>query len=371
MTNRLIQSAGVAAIAMLGLVPVPGRTAAYLVRDIGDLGGGVCIPMAMNGVGHIAAISLNASGSVQYLLYDPATLRRAVLPWTSNGSLWYVTSTAMGLSEFGHVVSGFQPSPSYTTVHAFEWTPKGANALVGLPSELATLRGYDWNYMSWATGVNSTGTAAGWSTATPGTSGVPRAVTWSASATLPNVLPVLNTSLPSVATSISDSGTVVGYSTYATGLTVAMQWNAQGQGRNLGVLAGGSWSRAHAVDPTTGGTIVGIAEAANGRNHAFMVSASGPMVDLGVLPGLNPKYADSNALAVRTAQGAVGQASTASGALVAVLFKGDLVTDLNTVLVRAPAGLQLDYAIGIDATGRILAHGTNAQRQDRCFLLSP
>jgi probable HAF family extracellular repeat protein len=360
------------ALAVLAtFVPLPVQSATlYTAVDIGDLGGGVCDPYVMNGAGHIAGLSFNAAGQGQYFVYDAVTGKKVVLPLARGAATGIGSGLVMGMSEYGHVVAAFQPSTSYTTWHGFRWTPTGANALTGNVAELPTLNGFDWTRNSFAVGVNSTGNVVGWSAATAGGAGVPRAVVWRVGVALPTPMQVLSTAQPSEAVGISDNGRIVGYSTNTLGLPRAMLWSLEGTWIDLGVLRGGTWAMANAIDPT-GTLIVGTSGAPNGRAHAFSSTGPGTMTDLGVLAGTPAAIADSIALAVRAGQGVVGQATAPSGALVAALFDARGVTDLNTVIGRAPSGLNLDYAIGIDASGRILAHGSSTAGRDRCILLKP
>jgi probable HAF family extracellular repeat protein len=91
----------------------------------------------------------------------------------------------------------------------------------------------------------------------------------------------------------------------------------------------------------------------------------GPLFNLGSLGGRN-----GVANALNNSNQVVGWSQIASGAQHAFLYANGAMQDLN-VLIPPASGITLASAIGIDASGRIVAYGTDSSGQTQEFLLTP
>lgn len=87
---------------------------------------------------------------------------------------------------------------------------------------------------------------------------------------------------------INDARQVVGTVQYGA-TTHAFLWSRETGMKDLGVLPGGTTSRATAINAA--GQIAGVSSVATGANHAFRWSAETGMVDLGVSPGCYSLFA--------------------------------------------------------------------------------
>ena len=195
---------------------------------------------------------------------------------------------------------------------------------------------------------------------------------------------------------VNDAGAVAGGNGHAFILV-------NGQMRDLGTLAGGSWSAAYAINAggstagygdiggafqafmwspgsgitalgTLGGTnsyatsindagqVAGHAALASGYEHAFMWSG-GVMTDLGTLGG------NSFAYGLNQAGDVVGYSSLDNGVSHAFLERNGLLVDLNWLL-GAGSGWELMAAYGINDAGQIVGTGM-FQGQERVFRLDP
>ncbi|WP_254053994.1 PEP-CTERM sorting domain-containing protein [Singulisphaera sp. GP187] len=96
-----------------------------------------------------------------------------------------------------------------------------------------------------------------------------------------------------------------------------------------------------------------------------ITSGTSRFVDLGSLGGKN---GTGNAL--NNAGQVVGWSEIANGAHHAFLYDKGIMEDLNT-LIPPTAGLNLESAIGIDASGRIVAFGTDRSGATHEYFLTP
>ena len=92
------------------------------------------------------------------------------------------------------------------------------------------------------------------------------------------------------ATSVNDSGQVVGYSKTSSGNTHAFSWTPAGGLIDLGTF-GGAESRAVAVN--NAGQVVGWAETSSGARHAFAWTPAGGMVDMNTIGGESSPAAEN------------------------------------------------------------------------------
>ncbi len=167
----------------------------------------------------------------------------------------------------------------------------------------------------------------------------------------------------SAAYGINDFGTVVGAAD--TGNTHTPDPHAfiyNGAMTDLGTL-GGSSSWASAINDE--GRVVGSSLiAGDSVSHAFFYAPGQPLVDLGDIGG-EGSYAEAiNGFNVIT-----GFSQDASGAFVAWVDSGGVMSDLNT-LVDAPAGWFLSMGTGVDDAGDIGGIGL-LNGVDEGFILTP
>jgi probable HAF family extracellular repeat protein len=185
-----------------------------------------------------------------------------------------ISNNAAGINDAG-VVVGTSPVPcagctqKQTPKHGFRW-------LNGTLTDLGTLGGKS----SRANAINNNGVVVGAANTAAGA--------WHATVWLPNGA---RTDLGTIggpgseAMAINDRGYIVGESDLPTGgfvRSVAVVWK-DGKATNLGVLPGGDWSVAQAVD-STGSVIVGQGSTSTGNIHAIKWTG-GKLIDLGTLGG--------------------------------------------------------------------------------------
>jgi probable HAF family extracellular repeat protein len=212
------------------------------------------------------------------------------------------------------------------------------------------------------------------------------------------------------AMAINNDGAVAGYVTAENGLPVAVLWTND-EPRELGSLGGGS---SQALDVNGEDQVVGYSSVNDRSGIVPFIFENGEMRELSLpdglqgyaseindsglilgtalevgddvklvavawenetvrlLPGLEPD-ADTIATAVNEAGQIVGSAATDDGGhegLVAVLWDGDEVIDLNTQ-IPAGAGFTLISATGINEAGQILADATASDGSRHGVLLTP
>lgn len=222
----------------------------------------------------------------------------------------------------------------------------------------------------------------------------------------------------SKATGINDQGTVVGYSGInTTGTTHAFVYTQSGGIKDLGTL-GGQNSRATSVNAN--GDILGFADTASGDRHSFFYS-NGVMTDLDTKLGLgqsddpsgyilktsvhNATFGNNGAIVgelFRTLtdpstglildsysrgfvynngvlsdvndiaaidMNAQGTILTEGYFLSSTVIQNGVQANINTLTGRPDIDLQ--YGIGLNASGQILATGVDSNNQQITVLLSP
>lgn len=185
----------------------------------------------------------------------------------------------------------------------------------------------------------------------------------------------------STANSINASGQVVGVSqsTYqqTNGFSVlrATLWS-DGTITDLGTLGGNLYSISEASSINNSGQIVGYSATSNGRSHAALWS-NGTITDLGTLGGVSSWAKSINAL------GQIVGSSTINGDGSqnyyndnrATLWNGTDITDLNSFLSPTDVadGWVLNDARGINDSGSIVGSASNSILgiQSQAFLLTP
>jgi len=135
--------------------------------------------------------------------------------------------------------------------------------------------------------------------------GVPnRGFLWGSSAGMTPVR-TLPGGLSSDAVGINDLGEIAGSSDYGNVNTShAVLWNRAGVAEDLGILAGGSWSAASAINVFE--TVVGNGNCSGPNSHAFVWSAKNGIRDLNALIPANSGWELQNALAINVAGQIIG-----------------------------------------------------------------
>jgi probable HAF family extracellular repeat protein len=316
----------------------------------------------MKAIGLLLAFFITLHASPSYLASDLGTL----------GS-----SSAVGfkINDSGTVVGWAE------TIYGY---PQAFQSPAGGPLQtLGSLSASD----SYAMGINSAGVIAG----TAYVSGQPHGVIWNGSTTTDLGAGVY-------ATGINDPSVVVGGNGHAFVMT-------NGVYQDLGVLTGGDWSSAYAINNS--GMVVGYSSLASGNFGAFFWTPQNGMQQLGTFGGL-----DSYATGLNSSDEVIGYASLSSGYEHAFSAQGTVMTDLGTLggssfaygindsgeivgyswpvnggnphaflylngimidlnsLIPSGSGWQLLEAYGINATGQIVGEGL-LNGQSHAFLLDP
>jgi len=292
------------------------------------------------------AFAINSAGTVAGYSSTGPTSPAAIFSASSTTSIGTLggNANAYSINRFGQIVGASVVVGGVRRAFLYSG---------GQMRDLGTLGG---DLYSWATGINSSGQIVGVSY---GTSAAGHAFIYSGGAM--HALGTLGGSM-SQAMGINDSGTVVGDSTVAGDRNAHAFAHSNGHMQDLGTL-GGSSSYARAINSS--GTIVGQSlVSGNSRFHAFAYSA-GHMRDLGVLSG----FASSVATGVNDNGDIVGICTTADGFTThAFLYRNGKMIDLNT-LVPANAGWKLNTAEAINNAGQIVGAATDANRNQRAFML--
>ena len=207
-----------------------------------------------------------------------------------------------------------------------------------------------------------------------GDDGVTRAVLWRTGAISPLSLGVLPTYLSSYTTAMNNTDQVVGLCANNPSDTSHMQafsWTSQLGMQGLGFLPGGSLSIAYGVN--TGGQITGRADS-NGHSFAFLWAEGHGMQSLGTVVG----DTDSEAFGINDPGQIVGDSfglhhdgPGSQYTYHAVLWtQAEGMLDLNN-LIDPASGWILQYALGINNRGQIIARGYQPGGQSTGVLLTP
>jgi probable HAF family extracellular repeat protein len=162
----------------------------------------------------------------------------------------------------------------------------------------------------------------------------------------------------SAAYAVNAAGSAAGYGDIGGGFQ-AFMWSSGSGITALGTLGG---TNSYATSINDAGLVAGHAALASGYEHAFMWSG-GVMNDLGTLGG------NSFAYDINQAGDVVGYSYLDNGVSHAFLERNGLLIDLNSLL-GAGSGWELIAAYGINDSGQIVGTGM-FQGQERVFRLDP
>lgn len=236
------------------------------IQDLGTLGGDNSTAFGMNASDEVVG-QANASAGAP----DQAFLWTQSAGMIDLGNLGGASSVANAINASGQVAGQSDLASGFT--HAFLWSQSG-----GL-KDLGTLPG---GQQSGANAINTAGEIAGWANV----GSVDHAITWSQSSGLADL--GIAASCGATAFGISDSSVVVGWYNNSTGCTFTphgFSWTHAGGAKDLGVLSGGAYSFAYAINSL--GQIVGTGEAASLSPVGLLWTADGTLYDLNTL--ISPK----------------------------------------------------------------------------------
>lgn len=306
----------------------------YTVTDLGVLGENISYANAINDSGQVVGSSYINQTTAAY----HAFLWTAASGLKDLGTLGGQNSYAYGINNAGEVVGCADVSPSdLVPGHAFLWTESGGM------QDLGSL-----GNGSCAFSINNAGQVVGYSTVN--TNNDQHAFLWSAATGMQDLgVPV---SSQTVATSINDSGMVVG--TYYTTLgTHAYLWTQTGGVQDLGNLgipnaSGGSINAL--------GEIVGRSEVPPGRSDlyaGFFWTSTSRMRRM-----TSPYFGeDATASAISSTGEVVGFALNSQiEQRATVWLTPSKVHDLNHLTVNSP--LTLEMANGVNSQGQIVGVGS-------------
>ncbi|MDH2427065.1 hypothetical protein [Sphaerisporangium sp. TRM90804] len=252
-------------------------------------------------------------------------------------------NSAFGINEAGHV-AGHTHTSFTEPAHAFVYRD-------GTVTDLGT--GWGYGSGSAATDINNKGVVVGHRVKQQGAPH--RAVLWNRNGKIRELGTLGGStdrpfSTASLANAVNDRNQVVGTALPSTGEeTHAFLWQ-NGVMTDLGTL-GGAAVRSEAFDINEKTQIVGISMDAERRFRAFLWE-NGVMRQLGTLPGGN----GSTARGINEAGQVVGYSRTTDTyyGQHAVLWDGDQMTDLNTVVTNLPGDVALETAEAINDQGVIV-----------------
>jgi len=311
-----------------------GTPAAYVITDLGTLGGTESLAAAINESGQVAGWAQRSDLALHAFFYDGAM--------HDLGTIGGKESAGWGVNRVGTVAG-----QSLTAIGNL----KAVIYSGGVRRSLGTFGGSD----AAAYAINSDGDVVG-------TANTTNNVAFRAFLYRGGTMKSLGTlgGANSVATAINDAGDIAGFSTIDknSDLTHAFLFR-NGVMTDIGTLGDESDAWGLNLDAA----VVGRSVLLSGDTHAFLFNGS-TMADLGTLGGRN-----SVAKSINDAGLIVGDSEVdgATGTH-AFLYQGGVMTDLNTRL-SAGSGWVLESAMAINNVGEIAGFGTiNGHRHG--FLLT-
>lgn len=311
-------------------------TPAYIITDLGTLGGNAGEAKSINNAGDVTGYSFTSSGENFAFLYRNGQMQNL-------GKLGNYGSNANAINNNGDVVgSSTNLSGSH---HAFL---KPYNQPM---QDLGSL-----NFLgSYGLGINDNADVVGQLYSHSGS----RAFLKLHNGQIQNLgtLPGGNRSF---AIAINNNGDIAGYSTNSTGFEHAFLYR-NGSMLDLGTLP--NHVRTYAYGINNNGDVVGYSADSNGFSRAFLYR-NGQMQNLGTLGG---NY--SQAEAINNNGDIVGHSQNSTGQNKAFIYGNGQMQNLNN-LIPANSGWELVYAKDINDSGQIVGWGYR-NYQARLFLLTP
>jgi probable HAF family extracellular repeat protein len=315
---------------------------AYVVTDLGTLGGRTSQAIGISPSGLIVGDAENAAHETHAFLYQAGVM-------TDLGTLGGTGSVAYAVNDAGQV-AGYSQTANGDT-HAFLYSG-------GIMTDLGTFGGPT----SYAFGINKFGQVTGVADF-PGNTGTVHAFLYSPGGSLQD-LGTLGSNY-SEGRAVNDLGQVAGNSGTGHGSTPAFLYSG-GVMSNLGTLPGGTYCQVHNMNNL--GQVVGTSNTPTADQRAFLYSPGIGMQDLGTLGGVNSQASGINDL------GQVVGVSNLPGDTLAHAFldQSGVMTDLNS-LIPAGFGWDLSEAFGINNAGAIVGDGIgpNNVNYAHAFLLTP
>jgi len=162
---------------------------------------------------------------------------------------------------------------------------------------------------------------------------------------------------------INNSGVVTGYGYTSSGGLSGFTWS-NGVMTPLPNL-GEEWTEAYAIN--NNGQVTGISANKQGYSHAYIANPNGTIKDLG---SIGEAYNTSWGFAINDSGVVVGQAQLNNGNVVAFVYNGKKMQNLNS-LVKADPGWTLIDARGVNNAGQIVCTGEDSAGNLHSFLLTP
>ena len=337
---------------LLALAPRSTQAAGPLTTctptDLGPLGGsGVSVAFGINASGQVVGAS-TTQDAYHAVRWDTGaiTTTGAITPTDLGTSTGITTSIAYGINDRG-VVVGVSGS-------AVEWAPAVTATTpitsLGLPSGATD---------GVARAINVNGQVAGYAdTKAASGNSVPHAVRWDAGMTTPTAL----STSPSFAYGINASGVVVGVAAGSGAVEWAAGATATTPITTLGLLQGGTFGFARAINAN--GQVVGYVDtkdaSGNTATHAVLWNGTTTATDLGTLSGITATIA----LGINTSGVVVGAAGTTPDGNIfghAVLWNAGATTPTDLGLLLPPNSgwdLGIAYAINDAVPAQIVGVGS-------------
>ncbi len=342
-------------------------TPSYTIIGLGTLGGDTSSASDINNRGHIAGWATTARGEARAFLWrNGKMIELGVLAHHGRSAATAINDKGqvVGISEAmpapppprvpgvpDDLARGFWAKYHITEKRAVLWESGAIRSLASPPGRR----------VSGAVAVNNTGRVVGWT----------RGANFLWHRGKATDLGISGVS------ALNDRGVLVGTAATRrnTGDSFAFVWR-DGRRTELGTLAGGRFSRAHAINNKA--QIVGASDTAGRVTHAFFRDRDA-MRDLGALPG----YARSAAWDINENGHVVGWSSAGlsdryrqfpfmpSGRSPerAVLWRDGHLADLND-LIAPGSGWVLHFAAAINERGMIVGSGS-FRGKARAYLLTP
>ncbi len=249
----------------VGAPRVNAQSAAYTQAwDLGTLGGTYSNPTAANPTGQVVGSSSTSNNQTHAFSWTPTG------GMIDLGTLGGTSSQATAVSSSGFVVGSSNLTGDQSS-HAFLWTSAGGMV------DLGNCAG---SYAS-AQGINAGGMIVGYCTL-PGNS-TEDAFVWTQAGGLVDIGGLPNNA-GSVALSVNDAGTVIGYSV-VNGTLHTWVWTQSTGMADIGNL-GGSNSSTYPYAINASGQIAGTSTIASGYNEVFLWTPTTPNTTSGSMIGL-------------------------------------------------------------------------------------